>query len=177
VDNYHDYRDFEQLSLSESDTTVLNNLYAHSVADDVEYGAVIIANNCVREFTDGLRDRVSIPNDIPSGQSLRLFHSHTIDTPLSPSDMAFLSFPDIDEVCVTTRSRSVFRVLVNGGIKPDYNEYTEKTYAMDDEANFALMRRPDFWDWEYDIRNYMATREQMFLTARLFKWRLEGGRI
>lgn len=172
-----EFRDCESLSLSKKDIDILIRLHELSLNDGVEHAAAIINDDVIQEFTSGFADKVYIPEEVRNTRTVRLFHSHTIETPLSPSDLTFLIAPGIDEVCVITKNRSVFRVLVNGGIKPDEREYIEQTEGLDDIVNFEIMDHPGFIDWDIDFRNYMATMEQLFRTVRLFKWRLEGGRI
>ena len=177
MEYYFDFSDCEPLTISQDDLTVLNRLHELSSQYGNEYAIAIIDGVEMKEFTSELSDRVHIPDELRETGNVRLFHSHTIETPLSPSDLVFLSWPSVDDICVITKERSVFRVLVNGGIKPDTGEYIEMTDGLDDEVNFEIMGHPCFEDWDYDVRNYMATKEQMIRTARLFKWRLEGGRI
>ena len=177
MENYNDFSDCEPLTLSDNDIIILQMLHVLSLNDGAEHAAVTTDGTSIREFTSGLPDRVRIPSEIGYSGDVRIFHSHTIETPLSPNDLMFLVTPCINEVCVITKERSIFRVLVNGGIKPDLDEYTEKTDGLDAEVNFDIMEHPCFWSWDMAMRNYMATKEQMFRTVRLFKWRLEGGRI
>ena len=177
VEYYLDFSDCEPLNISDDDHAILNRLHKLSQQYGIEYATSIIDGMKSETFTSGLPDRVHIPSEIRGTGKLRIFHSHTIETPLSPSDLALLAQPDIDDVCVITKDRSVFRVTVNGGIKPDASEYLDATDGLDAEVNFMIMDHPCFWEWDYTVRNYMAVKEQMVQTARLFKWKLEGGRI
>ena len=177
MEKYSDFNDCEELSLSDSDLGILERLYNLSKQAGIAHAAVVKDDELLTVLTNGLSDRVYIPESIRNMEHLRLFHSHTIETPLSPSDLSLLIAPGVDEVCVITKNRSIFRVMVNGGIKPEEEEYIEKTDGLDDEVNFDVMEYSDFYEWTYELRNYVATKEQMFRTVRLFRWRLEGGRI
>ena len=177
TEHYHKCDDYEQLDLSEADINILNALYTMSKEDGMEHGAAIVDGERICTFTSNLPNKVCIPEEIKDVRSLRLFHSHTIDSPLSPNDLSLLTIPSANEVCVITTNRKVYRVLINGGIKPNYAEYIESTEGLDDEVNFDIMALPDFEKWDFPTRNHMAKMEQMFRTVRLFKWRLEGGRI
>ena len=176
MENYYDYSDFEPLSLTDEELALLKKLRSLSDRDGFEYGVAFADGVVTKIFTNGFANKVSVPNNIYAG-NIRLFHSHTIRSPLSPSDLFLLTNPRISEIAVITSDGSVFRAMVNGGIKPSEDEYYEDTDGLDDEVNFEMIERPEFNIWDIELRKYMASKEQMFRIARLFKWVIEGGRI
>ena len=49
------------------------------------------------------------------------------------------------------------------------------TKQIRDEVNSAIRESPNFENWTFEERNYMAIREQAYLIARYFKLDFQGG--
>ena len=110
-----------------------------------------------------------------AGNKVSFYHAHTNSTLLSAQDCKLLVNENVEKVAVITNDNDVFAISFGSGYRPDKDEFEEAVSEIRGQANISVMEMPGFFDWTPKQRTYMAIREQAFLIARRFGWKLEGG--
>lgn len=174
IDNYDD---FSELTLSQQERGVLEELHTLSVDSGYEYGAVIYDSGNSKPFTSEYESRVDVPKEYADKPGLKIYHAHTNETPFSGKDFEWLTRENVEKVCVISRNGDAFVSYIGNGYRPDINEYREALQEIMADANMSVMGYPGFLGWTYEQRTYMAIREQAYLIARRFGWTLEGGKL
>jgi hypothetical protein len=174
------FDDFIPLSISEREKGILLNLLDVSKTDGFEHGAVVVGGE-LYEFTSGIADKVSIPEDVRSmidaapERSVHLLHNHTNETPHSATDLEWVLNAGVDRISVVTHSKSVYSVYVGDGYMPTQEEFQEAVKTIIKEVDADLRNLPGYDEWTLDERNYAGIREQTYRIIRHFKWTMEGG--
>lgn len=171
----HHYEDYETIELDENEKAILTELYTLSENDMFEYGCAIINGEPTEPFTSKLYGKVGIPDEYLSSGNVKFYHAHTNCTIFSAGDLRLLTYENVDEVAVITRSKDVYRVTIGDGYRPDKDEFDEEVNGIRSLADELIKEYPEYYSWTPDQRIYMAIREQAFLICRRFGWRLEGG--
>lgn len=169
------YDDFEELTLDEEERAVLKQLRTLTDDTEAEYGIAWTKEGFSKPFTSGLFGKVQIPEEYLDEKEVSFYHAHTNDTLLSGGDFSHLTRENVSKVVVSTKNGDIFAASVGDGYRPTMEEYKEDLLQIRHDADTAVMENPDFWDWTPEQRTYMAIREQAYLIARRYGWRLEGG--
>lgn len=177
MENYNSFDDFEELQLSEQEIEMLKGLRLLSMSNHFEYGRAIVGSMITNVFTNMQATRAAMPEELGLERGVRLFHSHTNKTPLSLRDLSILTNPAVVEVTVITIDGAIFRVMRTEEEYVSLEEFSEIASVVYDESNFDIMKYEGFIEWDEELRNYMAIKEQMYRIVRQFYWRAEGGRI
>ena len=134
-------------------------------------------NNGKIPCTEVERGAVKMPISSVDEGGLRLYHSHTNDTPHSATDLKQLLNEKVEEVGVVTRNGDGFTVSVGDGWIPTKEEFEDTVKRIADEVNRDLLDDSNFFELKIEERNYVAIREQTYRICREFKWELQGGSL
>ena len=172
------FDDFEPLTISEDDRKCLSNLKELTDVNGWEYGQIFSDIDQTGLITNNDPGKVALPISEVDGNHLRVYHSHTNDTPPSLVDLTKLAFDKVDSVGVITGNGDVFSVSINGGYRPTFDDFD---VYFDDEWQTKFDKNMEeysgFWEWTPEERIYMTVREQFYTVCREFGWRMEGGRL
>jgi hypothetical protein len=171
------FDDFKKLNLTEKEKDIFTKLYTKTIENNYEYGCVITQKGEVFEFGSKEYGRIKIPTDGINETGLKIFHSHTNDTPPSVADFARLLDPKVSEVGVVTRNQDVFKVSVGDGWIPTQQEFSEITKKIARDVNMSIQEEESFAKWTFSERNYMGTREQAYRIVMEFEWIMAGGKL
>lgn len=171
------YEDFEPLTITCEEREILSCLRQLATVNNVEYCQVSVGGAWSEPFTSGIYYKVAVDKTLTKEPHTNLYHAHTNSTCLSAEDLMLLTNPNIEKIAVVTRSGDVFVASSDDNFRPDKIEYMEAVLSLASEANMNVLENPKFEKWTLQERTYMAIREEAFLIARHFKWKLEGGSI
>lgn len=169
------YEDFNPLHISNSERELLTELKEMSDADGFEHGVIIKKNGEKQLCHSNNANAVEMPISSIDEKGLKLYHSHTNDTPHSITDLSRLLEEKVDEVGVATRSGDAFTVSVGNGWIPSEDEFRSIVKKIAQEVDRDILLEPGFLDLSIEERNYVAIREQTYRVCREFKWELCGG--
>ncbi len=169
------YDDFTPLHVSKTERELLNELKEMSDVDGFEHGLIIRKNGEKQFCHSNNANAVEIPISSIDEKGLKLYHSHTNDTPHSIADLSRLLEEKVDEVGVVTRNGDAFTVSVGNGWVPSEDEFRSTVKKIAQEVDRDIMLEPGFFDLSIEERNYVAIREQTFRVCREFEWELCGG--
>ena len=172
-----DFSDFSPLSISDEEREMLRELHEMSMEDRTEHGKIILQNGNVIECHSNSPDGVQMPISDIDEIGIKMYHSHTNDTPQSSMDLSKLLIGKVDEVGVVTNNRDVFIARIGDGWVPTAEEFGEfvKTVAREIDSELPFM--PGFNELSLEERNYIAIREQAYRICREYGWSLDGGKL
>ena len=172
----HNYEECNPLEITEEEKTVLDGLRSLADQTGYEYGRAIVDSIPEEPFTNELPDKVHVPEKyLGSEKTVLLYHSHTLDTTLSSSDLKLLVHENVDKVVVITRNNDIFSVEVGDGYRPlddEFDEIENEIYKM---AMENISDNPSFNAWTPEEKWYAFLREKAFILANRFGWTLRGG--
>jgi hypothetical protein len=170
-----DYSDFEPLNITDDERSSLIKLYNYTKNKNIEY-ACIVENGIPGEpFTSGEYDRVKIDLSDIETEHLKLYHSHTDDSPLSRKDFYKLVNPKVDAIGNVTMNEDVFIVEIGNGYRPTEEELKEVIDRIEVEVENEIIWTDAFQNAKKSERQYMTTREVAYRIAREFKFTMRGG--
>lgn len=170
------FDDFEELNLNKAESEALTTLRSLARNSGFEYGTVIEKGVVGRPVTSNLADAVKIELD-DYGDGLTVLHSHTNATPPSAADLKKLLNSKVDKIGVVGYNGDAYMAYVGEGWIPSDEEFDEAVEQLRQEATYAVMEDPNFFEWSVSERTYMAIREQTYRITMNFGWTMEGGRI
>ncbi|MDR2527947.1 MAG: hypothetical protein LBD04_02870 [Synergistaceae bacterium] len=106
-----------------------------------------------------------------------MYHSHTNVTPPSIQDFQILLNENVYEMGVISYNQDVFIVRPGDGWLPTESEYREIAAKIRKEVDHDVQSLPNFAEWSFEERTYVAIREQAYRIARYFEWKMYGGSI
>lgn len=154
----------------------MSKLWNETQNSDFEYGAIIENGIISKPVTNNMADAVKIPLE-GHGNNLTVLHSHTNSTPFSATDFQKLLNEKVDKIGVIGYNADVYIAYIGNGDVPTLDDFVETAKIISQEADFAIVEHPNFFDWEIEERNYMTIREQAYRISQYYGWTLEGGRI
>jgi hypothetical protein len=170
------FEDFAELDLSKEEAETLSALWLASKESGCEYGAVIGNGVISKPVTSNLPNAVKISlDDYENG--LTVLHSHTNATSPSATDFQWLLDPKVDKIGVVGYNADVYMAYIGDGEVPSLEDFQMTSAVIGNVVNQEIIDHPNFFDWTFEERNYMAIREQSFRIAQHYGWTLEGGRI
>ncbi len=173
------FDDVSELNISSRERQILSDLRSASDKNGYEYGTILNEKGeSLGLITSNEHNSVRLPIDeaIKTG-NVRIYHSHTNDTPLSSEDLFKLTEEKVESVAVTTANGDVFIVKRGNGYIPSKTEFDEfEKEAYNTSMEYA-MNYPDFREMSSSEANYVAIREQFGLIVRHFEWSAEGGKL
>ena len=172
-----DYSDYLPLQISEEERKIFKKLKEMSDEDGFEHGAIIIKKGNVKYYNSNNANAVKMPTSEIDGTELKLYHSHTNDTPQSAADFLRLLEDKVDEVGVITRNGDAFIASVGNGWIPTEEEFEEIVKRISREVDNELIMSQNFFELTPQERNYVAIREQAYRICREFEWELHGGQL
>lgn len=174
VGNYDDY---EKLELTEKEVDTLKNLNRLALENQVEYGKILYNEGETDDITSNLHGKVLLPVKQTEGTGLKVFHSHTNETPPSSADLIALTVDKVDRIGIISINGDTWVAEINGGIRPTVEELIEVTQDIYEELENELYEYPEVKDMTPEEKNYMFIREKFFRITRHFKWKVMGGDI
>lgn len=171
------FDDYEPLSLDAKEISILTELNEKSIDNRFEYGKILYNEGETEVLTSKKYDKVALPVEQTEGTGLRVFHSHTNDTPPSSADLKPLTLEKVDKVGVISNNGDAWIIEIGDGYRPTKDELDAWILHIEKEVSFDIQTDPQFADWTPEERNYMVTREKLYRTVREFKWKAMGGRL
>lgn len=172
-----DYSDYLPLELSSEEKEELLAINKKAIETDYEYGIVLFDGGKTEYFHNDLHDKVYIPVSSIDEKELKVYHSHTNDTPPSTQDFVPLLETKVNQIGVISRNGDTWIVKVGYGIRPTKEEFTVITNKIVEEVNADILLDPRAVEWSLEETNYMATRETFYRVVREFEWEAFGGDI
>ena len=172
-----DYSDYLPLELNEQEKEALLSLNQKSVDTDYEYGIVLFDGGKTDYYHNELHDKVYIPVSDIDEKGLKVYHSHTNDTPPSAQDFTPLVQEKVDQIGVISINGDAWIVKVGYGYRPTKEELEETVDKLTQEVNKDIFMDPRSSEWTLEETNYMATRETFFRIIRQFEWEAYAGDI
>ena len=171
------YDDYEPLDLSLKEIEIIDGLHKRSLEKRYEYGKIIYNEGETEYLTNDLYDKVLLPVEQTDGTGLKVFHSHTNDTPPSSADFRPLTIDKVDKIGVISNNGDVWVVEIGNGYRPTLDELEETASRIKREVLIDIQNHPDYFDWTPEERCYMVTREKFYRIAREYEWKAMGGDI
>ena len=171
------YSDFEPLKLLKKDFDTLKELHKYALENRYEYGKIIYNEGETDLITSELFGKIALPVKQTEGTGLRIYHSHTNDTPPSSADFIPLTVDKVDRIAVVSNNGDTWVVDIADGYRPTEEELAEVTKNIVNELKEDLKNYPEYKEWSPEERNYMFIREKFFRISRHFKWKVLGGDI
>ena len=169
-----DFSDFSELSLTDEERTAVLTLLDKTKQTGFEHGAVLSPAEKTRYFTSGDQNSIRVPADLPEHSTI--LHSHPNSSPPSGQDFRQFAKAEVDRMGVVGANGDVFLVSWPADVERETAEKIRTaTKQIRDEVNSAIRESPNFENWTFEERNYMAIREQAYLIARYFKLDFQGG--
>lgn len=170
------YDDFEELALSKEEHDVMRKLHSLSRDNSKEYAVISINGVLGNPYSSNIYDRVEIDfSSVTKNDHVKVFHSHTDDSPFSRKDFRLLLRPQVDEIGVVTANGDIFSTSIGSGYRPTIDEFEEIVDRIYSEVNNEIVLTEEFADSTIEERNYLATRETAYRIARHFGFTYRGG--
>ena len=170
------FDDFAELNLSADEKNALRNLQSLSASSGYEYCIIIADGKASAPMTSKSKNSVEFLLDEYPGR-VTLLHSHTNATPPSVSDLRFLLNEKVEKIGSIGYNGDIYIAYNNYGITPSMEEFNKITQIISNAVDADISNDPDFYNWSFPERNYMAIREQAYRIVHYFEWTMEGGRI
>ena len=170
------FDDFAELNLSRGENNALRELQSLSALSGYEYCIIIADGKASEPMTSESKNSVGFLLDQYPGR-VTLLHSHTNATPPSVSDLRMLLNEKVEKIGSIGYNGDCYIAYNDYGYIPSLDEFNDVVKDISKEVDRELKYDPNFYNWSFPERNYMAIREQAYRIVRYFEWTMEGGRI
>ena len=170
------FDDFAELNLSREENNALRELQSLSALSGYEYCIIIADGKASEPMTSESKNSVGFLLDQYPGR-VTLLHSHTNATPPSVSDLRMLLNEKVEKIGSIGYNGDCYIAYNDYGYIPSLDEFNDVVKDISKEVDRELKYDPNFYNWSFPERNYMAIREQAYRIVRYFEWTMEGGRI
>ena len=172
-----DYSDFSPLELDTADYESLSAMHNMALKNQYEYGQILYDEGQTELLTDKKYDKIHLPVEQTKGSNLRVYHSHTNNTPPSSADFRALTLEKVKRIGVISGNGDTWIVEIDYGYRPTLDELDNYLDGLERTLPFELMNHPSFYDWTPEERNYMLIREKFYRVTKEFGWKAMGGSI
>lgn len=173
-----DFSDYNPLQIDDQTKDDLLEMNRLANTNQYEYGQIIVDGKPGRIYTSRLYGKVEVDlGRFPNDCELKIYHSHTNNTPLSPADFSKFIDQRVVEIGNIAANKDVYITKIGYGYHPSKDEFDEAVDTIQKEVLMDMMNSPDFYDLSTEERNYVTIKEESYRIARYFKWETEGGRL
>lgn len=174
----NDFSDYEELTLTEQEADAFLSLHDRASENGQENILAFINGRRTKIYTSELEGKVEVPKEFldENNQNVKIYHNHTNCTTPSGRDLEKLTYENVSEIGVITANGDIYTVSVGDGERPSLKEFHAIAKQIEKEADKAIMEYPDFYEWSFPQRNYMAIREKTYRIVRHFGWTMKGGK-
>lgn len=172
-----DYSDYLPLQLTNQDIETFRSLHVLSSENIFEYGRIMYENGETNIMTNHMKNMVRLPVEEIDHTNLRVYHSHTNDTPPSSQDFFPLTLLKVSQIGVIARNGDIWIVKPGSGYRPSVNELKDTIHLIKEEVDTNTILSMNSIGFTTGELNYISIRECFFRISREFKWDVYGGSI
>ena len=173
---HNDFRDCEDLELSNFEKCVFMTLYNLSLKSGWEYIAYVYENDTAIFQTDKIQNKVSVNNELIK-EGVKLYHSHTSDSPISVVDLNQLYKEEVVSIGVVCKNKEIYKISIKDGYLPEMRELMEFTKNIKIDVYNTILQLETFGELTESEIIYMFYKERLFRVIREYGWTYEGGAL
>ncbi len=173
-----DFTDCDLLDLTVFQKEIFIKLLNMTEATGYEYVAYVYKNRKTIIRTSNEHGRVLLNDSLINENAVKLFHSHSSDSPFSLPDIKQLLFRQIvDEIGVACKNKDVFLLSAGNGYLPEYEDFVRFAKDIKQDILNTVSQIEGFDKMSMVERQYMFIKERLFRIVREYGWTYKGGKL
>ena len=173
-----DFTDCDLLDLTVFQKEIFIKPLNMTEATGYEYVEYVYKNRKTIIRTSNEHGRVLLNDSLINENAVKLFHSHSSDSPFSLPDIKQLLFRQIvDEIGVVCKNKDVFLLSVGNGYLPEYEDFVRFVKDIKQDILNTVSQIEGFDKMSMVERQYMFIKERLFRIVREYGWTYKGGKL